>query len=66
MVIAIVVLSIFCAELAGALVYMTYKYRKIEDSETAEIARILLSGESDDNDDEEELDLSFPNTEGGF
>ena len=66
MVISIVVLSIFCAEFAGALVYMTYKYRQIQNSETTEIARLLLSGESNDNDDEAELDLSFPNTDGGF
>ena len=65
MIIAIVVLSMVCAELAVALGVMIYKYHKIEKSDTVKIAQMILTGAVEDA-EEAQVDLSYPNTEGGF
>lgn len=62
MVIAIVVLSIVCAELAVALAYSIYKYRQLDNATTQEVMDVIQQIREDE--EEREFEVSFPNSEG--
>ena len=70
MVIAIVILGIACAEATAGLIVLHLRYAKLQREYVNNMSNVVLSNinavETENDLKELELDLSFPNTEGGF